>query len=63
MTNSHMSRYERFEQIVAIVPSLVIAVAIAMALVQLLIRIGPLLISGAMIRWTMKCFECALAWS
>ena len=42
-----MSLYERFEQIVAIVLSLVIAVVIALALVQLVIRIVPLLISGA----------------
>lgn len=43
-----MSLYERFEQVVAIVLSLVIAVVIALALVQLLIRIVPLLVSGAM---------------
>lgn len=42
-----MSLYERFEQVVAIVLSLVIAVVIALALVQLVIRIVPLLISGA----------------
>ena len=42
-----MSAYERFEQIVAIVLSLVIAVVIALALVQLIIRIMPLLLSGA----------------
>jgi uncharacterized membrane protein (DUF373 family) len=42
-----MSLYERFEQVVAIVLSLVIAVVIALALMQLVIRIVPLLISGA----------------
>jgi hypothetical protein len=44
---SIMSLYERFEQVVAIVLSLVIAIVIALALVQLLARIAPLLISGA----------------
>ena len=42
-----MSVYERFEHIVAIVLSLVISVVIALALVQLVIRIVPLLLSGA----------------
>ena len=42
-----MSLYERFEQLVAIVLSLVIAVVIALALAQLLIRVMPLLLSGA----------------
>jgi uncharacterized membrane protein (DUF373 family) len=42
-----LSLYERFEQVVAIVLSLVIAVVIALALVQLLIRIVPLLVIGA----------------
>jgi uncharacterized membrane protein (DUF373 family) len=42
-----MTLYDRFEQIVAIVLSLVIAVVIALALVQLIIRIVPLLVSGA----------------
>ena len=42
-----MSVYERFEQIVAIVLSLVISVVIALALVQLVIGILPLLLSGA----------------
>ena len=42
-----MSLYDRFEQIVAIVLSLVIAVVIALALVQLVLRIVPLLLSGA----------------
>src|SRR6476661_6327327 len=44
---SIMSLYERFEQVVAIVLSLVIAVVIALALVQLAVRILPLLVSGA----------------
>jgi uncharacterized membrane protein (DUF373 family) len=44
---SIMSLYERFEQVVAIVLSLVIAIVIALALVQLLVRIAPLLMSGA----------------
>jgi uncharacterized membrane protein (DUF373 family) len=44
---SIMSLYERFEQVVAIILSLVIAIVIALALVQLLVRIAPLLISGA----------------
>jgi uncharacterized membrane protein (DUF373 family) len=42
-----LSLYGRFEQVVAIVLSLVIALVIALALVQLLIRVVPLLISGA----------------
>jgi uncharacterized membrane protein (DUF373 family) len=42
-----MSFYERFEQIVATVLSLVISVVIALALLQLIIRIVPLLLSGA----------------
>jgi hypothetical protein len=42
-----MSAYERFEQIVAIVVSLVISVVVALALVQLVIRMVPLLLSGA----------------
>jgi uncharacterized membrane protein (DUF373 family) len=42
-----LSLYERFEQVVAIVLSLVIAVVIVLALVQLLIRVVPLLVSGA----------------
>jgi hypothetical protein len=43
-----MSLYERLEQVVAIVLSLVIAVVTALALAQLLIRIVPLLLTGAM---------------
>jgi uncharacterized membrane protein (DUF373 family) len=42
-----MSLYERFEQIVAIVLSLVISLVVALALVQLLLRVVPLLLSGA----------------
>ena len=42
-----MSVYERFEQVVAIVLSLVVAVVIALALVQLVNRIVLLLLSGA----------------
>lgn len=41
-----MSVYERFEQVVAIVLSLVIAVVIALALVQLVIRVWTMLASG-----------------
>jgi uncharacterized membrane protein (DUF373 family) len=44
---SIMTLYERFEQVVAIILSLVISVVIALALVQLLIRVGPLLLTGA----------------
>ncbi|WP_043802377.1 phosphate-starvation-inducible PsiE family protein [Arenimonas malthae] len=42
-----MSVYERFEQVVAIVLSSVIAVVIALALLQLVIRVAMLLFSGA----------------
>jgi uncharacterized membrane protein (DUF373 family) len=42
-----MSVYERFEQIVALVLSFVISMVVALALVQLVIRIMPLLLSGA----------------
>lgn len=44
---SLMSLYERFEQIVAIVLSLIIAAVVALALVQLLLRVVPLLLSGS----------------
>lgn len=44
---SLMSFYERFEQIVAIVLSLIIAAVVALALVQLLLRVVPLLLSGS----------------
>lgn len=42
-----MSFYERFEQVVAIILSLVIAVVIALALVQLVTRTALLLLTGA----------------
>jgi uncharacterized protein YqhQ len=42
-----MSLYERFEQVVAIILSLVIAVVVALALAQLLVGVVPLLVSGA----------------
>jgi uncharacterized membrane protein (DUF373 family) len=44
---SIMTLYERFEQVVAIVLSMVIALVIALALVQLILRVGPLLLTGA----------------
>jgi uncharacterized membrane protein (DUF373 family) len=44
---SIMSLYERFEQVVAIILSLVIAVVVALALVQLVLRVVPLLLAGA----------------
>ena len=43
-----MSLYERFEHLVAFVLSLVIALLIALALVQLLVRVVPLLATGAL---------------
>lgn len=42
-----MSGYERFEHLVAFVLSLMIAVVIALALVQLVARVMPLLLTGA----------------
>ena len=42
-----MSVYERFEQVVAIVLSLVISAVIALALLQLVLRVVPLLLTGA----------------
>jgi uncharacterized membrane protein (DUF373 family) len=42
-----MSIYERFEQVVALVLGFVISLVIALALVQLVIRIVPLLFTGA----------------
>lgn len=42
-----MTVYERFEQVVTLVLSLVISLVVALALVQLVIRIVPLLLSGA----------------
>jgi uncharacterized membrane protein (DUF373 family) len=44
---SIMSLYDRFEQVVAIILSLVIAVVIALALIQLVLHVVPLLIAGA----------------
>jgi hypothetical protein len=44
---SLLSLYERFEQVVAIVLSLIIAMVISMALIQLIRRVLPLLLSGA----------------
>jgi uncharacterized membrane protein (DUF373 family) len=43
-----MTAYERFEQIVALVLSLVIALVIAIALFQLLKRLVPLVLGGAL---------------
>jgi uncharacterized membrane protein (DUF373 family) len=43
-----MTAYERFEQIVAVVLSLIIAVVIVIALIQLILRLAPLLIGGAL---------------
>lgn len=42
-----MTTYERFEQIVALVLSLIIVVVIVIALVQLVLRVLPLVIGGA----------------
>jgi uncharacterized membrane protein (DUF373 family) len=43
-----MSAYERFEHAVAFLLSLVIALLIVLALVQLLVRVVPLLLTGAL---------------
>jgi uncharacterized membrane protein (DUF373 family) len=43
-----MTAYERFEQIVALALSLIIAVVVVMALVQLVLHVLPLLIGGAL---------------
>ena len=43
-----MTAYERFEHIIAFVLSLVIAVVIVLALVQLFVRVVPLLVTGAL---------------
>jgi uncharacterized membrane protein (DUF373 family) len=43
-----MTAYERFEHVVAFLLSLVIAMLIAVALIQLYVRIVPLLVSGAL---------------
>ena len=42
-----MSHYERFEHVVAFILSLIIAVVIALALLQLLARVVPVLLSRA----------------
>jgi hypothetical protein len=44
---SLLSLYERFEQVVALVLSLIIAMVITMALIQLIRRVLPLLLSDA----------------
>ena len=41
-----MTVYERFEQVVALVLSFIIAVVIVLALVQIVVRVLPLLIGG-----------------
>jgi uncharacterized membrane protein (DUF373 family) len=43
-----MSAYERFEHGVAFLLSLVVAMLIALALIQLLVRVVPLLLTGAL---------------
>jgi uncharacterized membrane protein (DUF373 family) len=43
-----MTAYERFEQIVALVLSLIIAIVIVIALIQLIMRVLPLVIGGAL---------------
>jgi uncharacterized membrane protein (DUF373 family) len=43
-----MTAYERFEHLVAFLLSLVIALLITLALVQLFLRVVPLLVSGAL---------------
>ena len=43
-----MTLYERFEQLVAFVLSLVIAVVILIALLQLILRVVPLVLGGAL---------------
>ena len=42
-----MNHYERFEHVVAFILSLIIAVVIALAMLQLLSRVVPVLLSGA----------------
>lgn len=46
-----MTTYERFEHIVAFMLSLIIAMLIALALVQLFVRVVPLLVTGALAHW------------
>lgn len=43
-----MTAYERFEQVVALMLSLIIVVVIVLALVQLVVRVLPLLLGGGM---------------
>ena len=43
---SLMTAYERFEQVVALVLSFIIAVVIVLALVQIIVRVLPLLVGG-----------------
>lgn len=43
-----MNAYERFEHVVAFMLSLIIATLIALALVQLFVRVVPLLVTGAL---------------
>lgn len=43
-----MTAYERFEHIVAFLLSAIIAMLIALALIQLLVRLVPLLLTGAL---------------
>ena len=43
-----MTAYERFEHIIAFILSLLIAVLIVLALVQLFVRVVPLLVTGAL---------------
>jgi uncharacterized membrane protein (DUF373 family) len=45
---SLMSLYERFEHVVAFMLSLIIAMLIAMALLQLVVRVVPLLLTGSL---------------
>lgn len=42
-----MNHYERFEHVVAFILGLIIAVVIALAMIQLLARVVPVLLSGA----------------
>lgn len=46
-----MAWYERFEQIVALILSLIITVVIVTALIQLVKNLWPLIIGGRWIRW------------
>ena len=44
---SLMNHYERFEHVVAFILSVIIALVIALALLQLLTRVVPLLVTGS----------------